>query len=174
MHIFKLEIYGFVQANNRGTLKWEYRLACCMSFSCDKEERTEFKLLVTIPSRIKRRPLLKKHTFCAASCSSLWAITLCLAALELNLPPEPIGGKGLDSVVDASFSLPRFFFSGMRSGALASRATPEEKQNYNHCTVVRSYKETKAVKLSGWWILPMWACLRAPTSFVPSPHISVT
>ena len=66
------------------------------------------------------------HTFCAASCSSLWAINLCLAALELGLLPELMGGNGLDSVVDASFSL-RFFFSGMRSGALANRATPEEK-----------------------------------------------
>lgn len=74
------------------------------------------------------RYFLKTHTFCAASCSSLWAITLCLAALELSFTPELTGGEGLDSAVDASFSLPRFFLSGMRSGALAKRATPGEKR----------------------------------------------
>lgn len=52
-------------------------------------------------------------------------MTLCLAALELSLPPElEIGGMGLGSQAGASFSLPLFFFSGMRSGALANRATP--------------------------------------------------
>lgn len=56
-------------------------------------------------------------------------MTRCLAALELSLAPELTGGKGLGSDEDASFSLPRFFFSGKRSGALARRATPVEKQN---------------------------------------------
>lgn len=72
--------------------------------------------------------LLQINTFCAASCSSLWAITLCLDPLELSLP-EVTGGKGLDSAAGASFSLPRFFLSGIRSGALAKRATPEENEN---------------------------------------------
>lgn len=66
-------------------------------------------------------------TFCAASCSSLWAITLCLDALELSLVPEPMTGKDLDSEVETSLPLDCFFLSGMRSGALAKRATPAEK-----------------------------------------------
>lgn len=91
----------------------------------------------------------KKLAFCAASCSSLWAITLCLAALELSLPPVPIGGNGLDSAVDASFSFPRFFLSGMRSGALASKATPEENQYYwcNDYITFQSYKEITSVRV---------------------------
>lgn len=52
----------------------------------------------------------------------------CLAALELSLTLELAGGTGLKSDVADSLSLPRFFFSGMRSGALAKRATPVRKQ----------------------------------------------
>lgn len=69
-------------------------------------------------------------TLCAANCSSLWAITLCLAARELGLLLELAGGKCLDSAIIASFSLPRFFFSGTRSGALAKRATPMTNRKY--------------------------------------------
>jgi len=87
-------------------------------------------------------------TFCAASCSSLWAITRCLAALELSLAPELTGGKGLDSDVDASFSLVLFFFSGMRSGALANRATPVEKQNYHHFSMLRSFTATDSLMMT--------------------------
>lgn len=88
------------------------------------------------------------QTFCAASCSSLWAITLCLAALELSFPPEVTGGAGLDSAAKGSFSLPRFFFSGMRSGALANSATPKEKL-YHHYTLLGSLMRTHAVNLGG-------------------------
>lgn len=65
----------------------------------------------------------------------------CLAALELGLPPEPTGGNGLGSDVDASFSLPRFFFSGKRSGALARRATPVGKQNHQ-CSLLQTFIAT--------------------------------
>lgn len=68
------------------------------------------------------------NTLCAANCSSLWAITLCLGARELGLLLELAGGKCLDSAMTASFSLPRFFFSGTRSGALAKRATPDKQK----------------------------------------------
>lgn len=67
------------------------------------------------------------YTFCAASCSSLCAITLCLAALELSLPPELTGGTGLGSAGGVSFSFPLFFLSGMRSGAFANKATPKRR-----------------------------------------------
>lgn len=90
----------------------------------------------------------KIDTFCAASCSSLWAITLCLAPLELSLP-EVTGGKGLASAADASFSLPRFFLSGMRSGALAKRATPEEKQNIKTLFAAGGHTRASALGFGG-------------------------
>lgn len=94
----------------------------------------------------------KTHTFCAASCSSLWAITLCLDALELNLPPELTGGEGLDSAVDVSFSLPRFFLSGMRSGALASKATPERKKPFDFYTLLKSHSILRENKSAMWFV----------------------
>lgn len=75
---------------------------------------------------------MEVNTLCAANCSSLWAITLCLAAREFGLLPVLTGGKCLDSVIIGSFSFPRFLFSGTRSGALAKRATPVINKKTNH------------------------------------------
>lgn len=87
----------------------------------------EFSIFLNYP--LNKGP--KENTFCAASCSSLCAINLCLAPRELSFIPELVtGGAGLGSTEEPSLSLFLFFFSGIRSGALANSATPDKHKCY--------------------------------------------